>query len=104
MLEPPSGAVTFLFTDIEGSTQLWESAPEAMRPALEQDARPFRYQCTFPGGLALTAKCLQVPETPLSSCSPRSWNSIPEPGDEIRMFATVPKRVHLRARDPARWR
>jgi predicted ATPase/class 3 adenylate cyclase len=26
--------VTFLFTDIEGSTRLWESAPEAMRTAL----------------------------------------------------------------------
>jgi predicted ATPase len=26
--------VTFLFTDIEGSTRLWESAPEAMRAAL----------------------------------------------------------------------
>ena len=30
----PSGTVTFLFTDIEGSTRLWESAPEAMRAAL----------------------------------------------------------------------
>lgn len=32
----PSGTVTFLFTDIEGSTQLWESAPDAMRSALER--------------------------------------------------------------------
>lgn len=32
----PSGTVTFLFTDIEGSTKLWESAPEAMRAALER--------------------------------------------------------------------
>jgi predicted ATPase/class 3 adenylate cyclase len=31
---PPSGTVTFLFTDIEGSTQLWEAAPDAMRAAL----------------------------------------------------------------------
>src|SRR5688500_3783141 len=31
---PPSGTVTFLFTDIEGSTQLWERFPEAMREAL----------------------------------------------------------------------
>jgi predicted ATPase len=30
----PSGTVTFLFTDIEGSTRLWESAPDAMRTAL----------------------------------------------------------------------
>jgi predicted ATPase/class 3 adenylate cyclase len=32
----PSGTVTFLFTDIEGSTRMWESAPEAMRGALER--------------------------------------------------------------------
>src|SRR5579884_2058809 len=30
----PSGTVTFLFTDIEGSTKLWEECPEAMRQAL----------------------------------------------------------------------
>ena len=30
----PSGTVTFLFTDLEGSTRLWEEHPEAMRPAL----------------------------------------------------------------------
>lgn len=30
----PTGTLTFLFTDIEGSTQLWEQQPEAMRPAL----------------------------------------------------------------------
>ena len=30
----PSGTVTFLFTDIEGSTRLWEEHPEAMKAAL----------------------------------------------------------------------
>ena len=30
----PSGTVTFLFTDIEGSTRLWEHHPEGMRVAL----------------------------------------------------------------------
>ncbi|HEX5839437.1 MAG TPA: adenylate/guanylate cyclase domain-containing protein [Anaerolineales bacterium] len=30
----PSGTVTFLFTDIEGSTQLWEKYPQEMRTAL----------------------------------------------------------------------
>ncbi|MBI5715077.1 MAG: tetratricopeptide repeat protein [Chloroflexi bacterium] len=30
----PSGTITFLFTDIEGSTQLWEKHPEAMKSAL----------------------------------------------------------------------
>lgn len=30
----PAGTVTFLFTDIEGSTKLWESHPESMRVSL----------------------------------------------------------------------
>ena len=30
----PTGTVTFLFTDIEGSTKLWEKYPEAMKSAL----------------------------------------------------------------------
>ena len=30
----PTGVVTFLMTDIEGSTRLWEREPEAMRRAL----------------------------------------------------------------------
>src|SRR5208282_3107104 len=30
----PTGTVTFLFTDIEGSTKLWEAHPEMMRVAL----------------------------------------------------------------------
>src|SRR5260370_24038211 len=34
MIDLPTGTVTFLFTDIESSTQLWEKYPEAMKPAL----------------------------------------------------------------------
>src|SRR6187455_1882916 len=30
----PSGTVTFLFTDIEGSTQLWEKHPQEMKHGL----------------------------------------------------------------------
>jgi predicted ATPase/class 3 adenylate cyclase len=33
-MDLPDGVVTFLFTDIEGSTRLWEDAPDAMMDAL----------------------------------------------------------------------
>ena len=38
----PSGVVTFLFTDIEGSTRRWEADADAMRPALETHDRVLR--------------------------------------------------------------
>ena len=36
MSEYPSGTVAFLFTDIEGSTALWERARPAMSAAVER--------------------------------------------------------------------
>ena len=38
-VELPAGTVTFLLTDIEGSTRLWETVPEAMEVALERHNR-----------------------------------------------------------------
>src|SRR5262245_19564858 len=35
MPDLPTGTVTFVYTDIEGSTRLWEERPEAMRVAVE---------------------------------------------------------------------
>jgi predicted ATPase/class 3 adenylate cyclase len=34
MVVPPSGTVTFLFTDIEGSSKMWEESPQAMGTTL----------------------------------------------------------------------
>ena len=34
MSQLPTGTVTFLFTDLEGSTRLWDEHPEAMRSTL----------------------------------------------------------------------
>ncbi len=36
MTSPPTGTVTFLFTDIEGSTKLWERDEAAMSRALSR--------------------------------------------------------------------
>jgi predicted ATPase/class 3 adenylate cyclase len=36
MTDLPTGTVTFLFTDIEGSTRMWETYPEAMSLALSR--------------------------------------------------------------------
>lgn len=41
----PSGAVTFLFTDLVGSTRLWEENPLAMAVAFQQHERIVRATC-----------------------------------------------------------
>jgi len=46
----PSGTVTFLFTDIEGSTRLWEEAPSSMRAALARHDEIVRSAIESHGG------------------------------------------------------
>jgi predicted ATPase/class 3 adenylate cyclase len=43
MSELPTGTVTFLFTDLEGSTRLWEEHPEAMKAALARHDEILRH-------------------------------------------------------------
>ena len=50
MPEPPSGTVTFLFTDIEGSTARWEHRPEAMAAALARHDALLRAAIEAHGG------------------------------------------------------
>lgn len=49
-MAPPSGTVTFLFTDIEGSTKLWEQSPEAMKSALARHDELMRQAALTTGG------------------------------------------------------
>ena len=50
MPEAPTGTVTFLFTDIEGSTTRWEHHPEAMHTALARHDTLLRSLITAHGG------------------------------------------------------
>jgi class 3 adenylate cyclase len=89
----PTGTVTFLFTDIEGSTTLWEQHPEAMRVALAQHDTLLRHaiessnghivKTTGDGVLAVfraaadgVAACLAVQR---ALQRPEAGVSIPEP-------------------------
>jgi predicted ATPase/class 3 adenylate cyclase len=52
----PAGTVTFLLTDIEGSTQLWESVPEAMTEGLERHNRLLTGVIEEHGGTVVTSR------------------------------------------------
>ncbi len=54
MPQPPSGTVTFLFTDIEGSTRLWEVLPEQMREALALHDKVLRAAVESAGGFVFS--------------------------------------------------
>jgi class 3 adenylate cyclase len=46
----PSGTVTLLFTDVEGSTRLWEAEPELMAQALRRHDEMLRQAIGQAGG------------------------------------------------------
>src|SRR5262247_3786453 len=52
----PAGTVTFLLTDIEGSTRLWETVPEAMEVALERHNRLLPEVIEGHGGVVVTSR------------------------------------------------
>jgi class 3 adenylate cyclase len=47
---PPSGVVTFLFTDVEGSTRRWEADADGMRVALAAHDEVLRSAVEVHGG------------------------------------------------------
>src|SRR4051794_2515428 len=51
MADLSSSMVTFLFTDIEGSTRLWEERPDEMREALARHDRILRHAIETQGGV-----------------------------------------------------
>jgi class 3 adenylate cyclase len=50
VVDLPSGTVTLLFTDLEGSTRLWDTHPEAMRGALAHHDEILRSAITTRSG------------------------------------------------------
>src|SRR6476620_2823765 len=48
----PTGTVTFLFTDIEGSTKRWETDPASMRAASSREEAILRHAIGANGGYA----------------------------------------------------
>src|SRR5215203_7298335 len=55
-VELPAGTLTFLLTDIEGSTRLWESDPEAMEVALQRHDRLLAEVIESHGGMVITSR------------------------------------------------
>src|SRR5262245_12061029 len=49
-MSQPSGTVTFVFTDIEGSTQLWEHFPDQMKTSLARHDSLLREAIESRGG------------------------------------------------------
>ena len=52
----PTGTITFLLTDVEGSTALREQAPEAMRAALSRHDVLFERAVSELGGVHIRAR------------------------------------------------
>jgi class 3 adenylate cyclase len=54
--ELPAGTLTFLLTDIEGSSRLWESEPEAMEVALHRHDRLLAGVIEEHGGMVVISR------------------------------------------------
>src|SRR5829696_8319575 len=68
MPELPSGTVTFLFTDVEGSTKLWERYPQAMEASMARHDELLRGVMESSGGFVFKtigdAFCVAFPSAP----------------------------------------
>src|SRR4029453_4649492 len=49
----PTGTVTFLFTDLEGSTRLWQGHPDVMKSALARHDELIRAAVELRGGVVV---------------------------------------------------
>ena len=100
----PTGTVTFLFTDIEGSTQRWETQPDAMKVALARHDAILRATVTAHSGHVFKtvgdAVCAAFPTAPeglaaaleaQSTLAAEDWSSLAADAD----FAPLTVRMGL---------
>src|SRR4051794_18715220 len=91
MADLPSGTISFLFTDLEGSTRLWQEHPDAMREALARHDQILRdvmeahhghvVKTTGDGALAVFATASDAVEAAIAAqrrIGEESW-TVPEP-------------------------
>jgi len=62
---PPSGVVTFLFTDVEGSTRRWEADADAMRAALAAHDEVLGAATSRFANMRALSRCSRRPLNPL---------------------------------------
>ena len=106
----PTGTITFLFTDIEGSTRLWESHPDAMRPAVARhdallaasgrsDNGGYLFKTTGDG---IAAAFALAPDA-LAAALSAQVALLAEPWSELVILRSR-MGLHTGAAEPARWR
>ncbi len=73
----PSGVVTFLFTDIEGSTRRWETDAAAMRAALAAHDQVLRGTIEAHGGFMFKHTNHRLPCPPFAGEAAVSHDRVP---------------------------
>src|SRR5262245_32840075 len=82
---PPTGTVTFLFTDIEGSTRIWEQSPEQMSAALARHDELLRAAIANHGGWIFSTAGDGV-----AAAFPRASGALAAAVDAQRAFSAEP--------------
>ena len=84
----PTGTITFLFTDIEGSTQLWERAPQTMKFALARHDMLLRRSIEQRGGMSSrllgmpSMRLFRTPQMPFRRSSMLNGRFVPRDGPQ----------------------
>jgi hypothetical protein len=76
--DPPSGVVTFVFTDIEGSTRRWDADADGMRAAVAAHNDVLRgsvetHGYGFPAQRGRPIRCVRPAEISRSSEAQAAW-------------------------------